>query len=193
MTGDVILLLRHGLTDWNVEGRFQGQQEIPINDIGRRQAARNGRVLPSLLGEREWNFVASPLGRATETMRILLESAGMADQPFTTDPALREVSFGEWEQHTVRELKETRPEAVATRKADKWNFVPPAGESYAMMAERFEGWLKGRKGNTVLVAHGGITRVALHHLIGLPAASAPQFYVPHDRIIAVFEGRAVMI
>ncbi|MBZ8133411.1 histidine phosphatase family protein [Afifella sp. IM 167] len=193
MTGDVILLLRHGLTDWNVEGRFQGVREIPINAIGRRQAARNGRVLPSLLADHEWKFVASPLGRAMETMQIVLKNAGRADQPFTTDPALREVSFGDWEAHTIRELKEEHPEAVATRKADKWNFVPPAGESYAMLAERFAEWMKGQSGRTVLVAHGGITRVALHHLIGLPAASAPQFYVPHDRIIAVFEGKAMMI
>ncbi|WP_026381155.1 histidine phosphatase family protein [Afifella pfennigii] len=194
MSGDVLLLMRHGLTDWNVEGRFQGVHEIPINDIGRRQAERNGRVLASLLGEHEWDFVASPLGRAVETMQIILRAAGRPDQSFSTYQALREVSFGDWEAHTIRELKEKNPDAVAIRKRNKWSFVPPNGESYAILAERFQAWLKERQARRhVVVAHGGITRVALHHLTGLPADVAPQFYIPHDRIIAVAEGKAMLM
>ncbi|MCT8267014.1 histidine phosphatase family protein [Afifella sp. JA880] len=190
---DVLLLIRHGQTDWNLEGRFQGAREVPINAVGREQARRNGRVLPSLLGEHDWQFVASPLGRAQETMRIILENAGRPDQPFVTHDPLKEVCFGAWEARTLKELREADPEAVAARKRDKWNYVPPEGESYAMLAERFGEWFKTRQGRHVIVAHGGITRVALHLLSGMPSSSVPQFFIPHDRIIAIFDGKALVI
>ena len=68
-----LYISRHGQTDWNAEGRLQGQVEVPLNDTGRAQARRNGRHLLELLGARakDFAFLASPLGRASETMRII--------------------------------------------------------------------------------------------------------------------------
>ena len=74
-----LFICRHGQTDWNAEGRLQGQVEVPLNDTGRAQARRNGRHLLELLGDRakDFAFLASPLGRASETMRIIRLELGL--------------------------------------------------------------------------------------------------------------------
>src|SRR5687767_6686878 len=77
-----LLFLRHGETDWNRALRFQGQCDIPLNEIGRRQAARNGRAIAGILRASRWRSVASPLGRSIETMRIALEAARLPGRPF---------------------------------------------------------------------------------------------------------------
>src|ERR1700750_373731 len=92
-----IVFIRHGETDWNRELRFQGQRDVPLNDHGRRQAARNGHAMAGILASSEWRLFCSPLERALETMRILLDVVGQSDRPFTTDPALKEVNYGDWE------------------------------------------------------------------------------------------------
>ena len=74
-----LFICRHGQTDWNAEGRLQGQVEVPLNDTGRAQARRNGRHLLELLGDRarDYAYLASPLGRASETMRIIRTELGL--------------------------------------------------------------------------------------------------------------------
>ena len=71
-----LYLVRHGETDWNAEGRIQGQRDVPLNARGRAQARRNGEVLRDLLGERAGTirYLASPLGRTRETMEIIREA-----------------------------------------------------------------------------------------------------------------------
>ena len=66
----LIYMIRHGQTDWNAEGRLQGQQDIPLNEIGRAQATRNGSTLLSSAGSAiaDFDFVASPLSRTRETL-----------------------------------------------------------------------------------------------------------------------------
>ena len=64
MFAPTIYFLRHGQTNWNVELRLQGQQDIPINETGREQARKNGRGLANLLDDpARFRFIASPLGR----------------------------------------------------------------------------------------------------------------------------------
>ena len=178
-----LIFVRHGETDWNRELRFQGQKDVELNALGRRQAARNGRALAGILRAGEWRFVASPLGRSLETMRILLEAAGQPTGTFATDPALLEANYGEWEGRTLAEIATGDPEAARAREADKWGYVPPAGESYAMVSDRVASWLKTLEAPTLVVAHGGVLRALLYHLAGLPAHDAPHLAVPQDRAI----------
>jgi probable phosphoglycerate mutase len=77
------------------------------------------------------------------------------------------------------------------RALDKWGFVPPAGESYAMVSERVARWLQTLDGPTLVVAHAGIMRGLLFRLAGLPARDAPHFTVPHDRVI-LFTSQSVL-
>ena len=80
--GITLYLIRHGETDWNKAQRYQGQRDIPLNDTGRAQAARNGAVLRRYLPDIEtYDFVSSPLSRAIETMELLRGAMGL-------DPAL---------------------------------------------------------------------------------------------------------
>ena len=192
MTG-AIIFIRHGETDWNRQARLQGQQDIALNALGRRQAARNGRILPLLLGSAEWRFIASPLGRATDTMAIALEAAGMTDTAFETDDRLKEISFGSWEGLTPAEIAQIDAQGGKNRQADKWRSVPPGGESYADLSTRIGGWLADQERPAVVAAHGGVLRI-LHHLLGgVAAAAAPHLVVPQDRITIFAKGRVIVV
>ena len=93
-----IYLVRHGQTDWNIEKRFQGQTDIPLNENGKQQAESCGRALACL---RFGAVYASPLGRAVETAQILAAHTGGA--PVTVEPAFIERSFGKIEGLTLPE------------------------------------------------------------------------------------------
>ena len=138
--------------------------------LGRRQAERNGRAVAGILASRDWRLVASPLGRAVETMRIVLAAAGRPDAPFDLEPALKEVAYGAWEGQTLPEVAVSDPEGFRLRERDKWNFVPPKGESYAMLATRVAAWLATLEAPSLVVAHGGILRVLVHLIANEPAA-----------------------
>jgi probable phosphoglycerate mutase len=178
-----LIFIRHGETDWNRMARFQGRRDVPLNAIGRRQAERNGRAVAGILASGEWQFVASPLGRTVETMRIALAAAGCPHESFSTEPLLQEASYGDWEGLTPAEIAALDAGVHERRARDKWGFIPPAGESYAQVSERVAAWLKTLHGPTLVVAHAGIMRGLLFRLAGLPAREAPHFIVPHDRVI----------
>jgi probable phosphoglycerate mutase len=186
-----LVFIRHGETDWNRELRFQGQRDIPLNEIGRRQAARNGRAVAGILAANEWRLIASPLGRSLETMRIALAAAGQSDRPFEIDPALVEAHYGEWEGMTLADIGTKYPEAVRAREADKWGHAPPRGESYSMLSERVAVWLKTLSAPAFVVAHGGILRALIHQLAGSPPHDAPHLAVPQDRA-TLFTRRQVL-
>ena len=179
MTAPVLYFLRHGETDWNAEGRLQGDQDIPLNALGRRQATACGEILRDLLARdgrapATLPYVASPLIRASETMELMRAALGLPAAGYRTDPRLREVAFGQWEGVTMRELRRTVPAAVAARERDKWNFIPPEGESYAQMALRMAEWRASLQGDTVAVAHGGTARALLVLFGASTPAEAPQ-------------------
>jgi probable phosphoglycerate mutase len=188
-----IVFIRHGETDWNREFRFQGQRDIPLNDRGRRQALRNGHAVSGILRSTDWRLISSPLVRSVETMQIALEAAGLGGRAFETDPVLKEVNYGTWEGLTLTEIAEKFPEASRARDADKWGYVPPDGESYAMLSDRVAGWLETLNGPTCVVAHGGILRALLYLLAGLPPLDAPHLSVPQDRVILFTENGVLTV
>ncbi len=189
-----LIHIRHGQTDWNAEARLQGGQDIALNDLGRSQAARNGAALGTFLraggiDPDSLDWVASPLSRARETMEIVRTAMGLDPAAYRLEPVLREISFGRWEGFTIPELKLTDPEGVARRRADKWGFVSPEGESYRMLSDRVAGWLPTVGRDSVVVAHGGILRVLHGLLAGVPAADLPLMEVPQDRLCHFSGGR----
>ncbi|MCB1483069.1 MAG: histidine phosphatase family protein [Rhodobiaceae bacterium] len=155
-----LIAIRHGQTDWNAEGRLQGQRDIPLNDTGRAQAMNNGVTLSRHIGNGEgWSFVSSPLGRAQETMRIVRGELGIAPDIYRIEAAITEASFGDWEGFTMDELKIHDRAAHRSRKDDRWGALPPNGESYIMLAERVARWLEALSEPTVAVCHGGVIRI----------------------------------
>ncbi len=178
-----LVFLRHGETDWNVEARLQGQRDVPINARGRGQAKRNGetvlREVPEALA---YDFVASPLVRARETMEIARTAMGLDPTGYRTDDRLKELTFGEWEGFTYSDIEQAHPGWIAQRHADKWMFQPPGGESYAMLSKRIVGWLNTVAKPTVVVSHGGVGRVLRAHLLNLDPLKSVVEDFPHDRV-----------
>ena len=90
-----IYFIRHGETDWNLEGRLQGQKDIPLNDVGRVQAEETGRKLQALAPHYEdLAYVASPMTRTRETMEILSRTLGLHPEAYKLDERLGELTFG---------------------------------------------------------------------------------------------------
>ena len=110
---------------WNAEGRLQGTQDIPLNDLGRRQAAAAGRILADLFARdgrsaQSLPFVASPLGRARQTMELVRGSLKLPPDGYAVDDRLREIAYGQWEGSTLARCRRADPGFFARRQADKW-------------------------------------------------------------------------
>lgn len=185
-------ILRHGQTDWNAEWRLQGQQNIPLNDTGRQQARENGARLMALAGDLGgYDFVASPLDRARETMELARAAAGLDPLAYRIDERLKEICFGDWEGYTGRELKAMDRERHRERQVKKWDFVPPGAlaESYEILSWRVGSWLKSLDRPTVAVCHGGVIRCIFRLVAGTARADAANLDIPQDRVLVYAEDR----
>ena len=162
----VIYYIRHGETECNADGRLQGTQDIPLNDLGRRQAAAAGVILADLFArdgrsETSLGFVASPLGRARSSMELVRGSLKLPPDQYAVDTRLREIGYGEWEGSTLSQMQAQDPDVFARRQADKWTVPPPGGESYAEVQARVSDWYSQLTADTVAVAHGGTARALM--------------------------------
>jgi broad specificity phosphatase PhoE len=166
MPAPTIYYIRHGETAWNAEGRFQGTQDIPLNDLGRRQAVEAGGILTGLFARDGRNqssltFVASPLSRARSTMELVRGVLKLPTGGYAVDARLREIGYGRWEGATLAQMQASDPEIFAARLSDKWTVPPPDGESYASVQARVSDWHNQLTSDTVAVAHGGIARALM--------------------------------
>lgn len=188
--GLILYFIRHGETDWNRESRYQGQRDIPLNDTGRAQARRHGNFLkaltPSIAG---FDFVASPLQRAIETMRLIRAELGLDPDDFRIAPEIAELSYGHWEGELAAELPAKDPAGVAAKSADPYGWRPRDGESYHDLEVRTSRWLSGLTANTIAVSHGGVSRVARGALLGIDRRFVPFLEVPQDKMLKLAEGR----
>jgi broad specificity phosphatase PhoE len=180
-----LIFIRHGETDWNLEGRLQGQRDIPLNDVGRVQAEEAGRKLRDIAERPEdLDWIVSPLGRTRETAERARDAIGLYPKRYRLEDRLKELTFGAWEGHTWRELRAVDPAAVNARAADKWGYVPPKGESYAMLCDRVAAWLSELERSSIVVSHGGVARV----LMVLLARAEPQAAASED----IWQGRLLV-
>ena len=184
-----LIFLRHGETDWNAEGRLQGQHDVPLHGRGRDQAASAGRMVRDAFGADlgSLHFVASPLSRTRETMEIARTAMGLDPLSYDMDQRLVELSFGRWEGLIWPEVKAMDPWAATAREGNKWTFQPPGGDSYAMLADRLRPWLDTIERDTLVVSHGGVARVLLVMIGGMTTASAPVSDIHQGRVL-FFEG-----
>lgn len=181
-----LILVRHGETDWNREGRLQGGQDIPLNELGRTQAAEAaGRLRTLAPGFATLDYVGSPMQRARETMDILRRTLDLPPGPYRLDDRLKELTFGSWEGFTWRDIRKAEREQAQLRERDKWSFVPPGGESYAMLAERIRPVLQELTRETVIVSHGGVARAVL----ALVGAVSPQ----KASMVEIWQGKILTV
>ncbi len=186
-----LILIRHGETDWNREGRLQGSQDIPLNALGREQAAETADRLRAIAPHwAELDFVSSPMQRSRETMEILRTGLGVDKQAYRVDDRLRELTFGRWEGFTWREIRKSERELAQARERDKWGFVPPEGESYRMLAERIRPVFAELPGETVVVSHGGVARAAMALVGAVSPQKAALVDIWQGKILVLSAGRA---
>lgn len=166
-----LLLIRHGQTDWNLEGRYQGQSDPPLNRAGRRQAAAVARQLADQPIEA---IYASDLERAAETARIIAAATGLE---VCLRRELREINQGEWEGMLFGDIQTRYNELWEARRHDPTHARPPGGESVAELAERIWGMLDEiacahPDGRVAVVSHGLALAAVLCRVRGLPLTRA---------------------
>jgi broad specificity phosphatase PhoE len=187
-----LIFVRHGETAYNAENRLQGQLDTPLNARGREQARAVGGTLRSLVGaeidrlDQAQAFFASPLERTRETMEIARAAMGLEPKRYQVDAVLKELSFGVWEGLTWSEIEIKDPKDLRARRKDRWDFAPRGGESYAMLADRLRPWLDSLNKHAFVISHGGVARVLMALLAGVPAEKAVDTPIIQGRAV-VFE------
>ncbi|MDK9695664.1 MAG: histidine phosphatase family protein [Siculibacillus sp.] len=193
-----IFHIRHGLTDWNVVGRLQGAQDIPLNGVGRAQAGANGLALARHLAaiDRDpasFRWVASPLWRARETMERVRRAVGLPAICHDLERDLREVGYGRFEGMTHAEIEKADPAAMDGLRNDKWHYRPPGGESYVMLCERVARWWATTDGDMVIVSHGGTFRALRLAIENNRDPALAVYQVPQDRIFRWQDARGAWL
>lgn len=166
MPAPTLYYIRHGETAWNAIGRLQGTRDVPLNELGRRQAVNAGAILAGLLERDRRNkaalsFVASPLGRARATMELVRRELKLPADGYAMDDRLREIGYGKWEGSTLAEMQAADPVFFARRQLEKWTVSAPGGETYVAVQMRMQDWYFSLRADTVAVAHGGTARALM--------------------------------
>lgn len=161
-----VVLLRHGRTEWNATGRFQGQLDSPLDLIGRAQAVAAAVAVAPMQPDA---LVSSDLARALDTAKVVSAEAG---PDIAIDPRLREIHLGEWQGLTRAEARARFPDEYA-----RWQTGEDArrggGETYAEVgaraAECVHEWLDRLGSGALLVAvtHGGTARATIGTLLDM--------------------------
>jgi glucosyl-3-phosphoglycerate phosphatase len=182
-----LLIVRHGETDWNREGRWQGHAGPGLNELGLRQAAA---IAARLVHDSPVLLVSSDLARATETAAVIGERTQLQAR---LDPRFREVDVGEWSSLTRAEVAERYPEAYRQWEHGR-NAGYPGGETFEQLQERcqaaLDDLLEGDAGGAiVLVAHGGSIRAMIGSVLDLDAGRRRQLATGRNCSLSVIESR----
>lgn len=161
-----LLLVRHGVTDWNREGRFQGRLDPPLAADGVAEA----KLLAARIGAepelRPARIISSPLRRARQTADAIADGGAIHD-----DPRWVELGQGEWEGKTHAELAATDADRYAAWRARAGEEQPPGAETIEAALERVSGALDEAVTDEgwplCIVSHGGALRLTARHLLGL--------------------------
>ena len=187
-----LFFVRHGQTEWNATGRMQGQRNSDLNDLGRKQADINGRLLADLDIAA---LFASPLDRTRQTAEIVNQYLSL---PVTYDDRIVEWDCGDWSGQLREEVKVKWAEEWAAFQADPYHFRGFNCETYPDMVERatpFLAELKALRANRIaIISHGMIGKVMVSILLGLKNHEAFEFHQANDKIFQVtLDGNETMV
>jgi probable phosphoglycerate mutase len=175
-----IFLARHGQTAYNLEGRFQGQLPVPLDDTGRTQAAELAERAATHDFAKLW---CSPLLRARETADIVAARIGLEPHG---DPRLMETDAGDWTDRTFADVQAEAPDAFAAFVNGEPDFAFPGGESFAQQGIRVAASLADVEEGTLpalVVCHGGVIRIAIFQRVSRGVAMSER--VPNGALIAL--------
>lgn len=189
-----LYILRHGETAWNTERRMQGSKNSDLTELGRRQALAVGRALKAELdlAPGPTVFWRSPLGRVRETAEIIGRELGLATADWREDDRLKELSYGQWEGQSWKEIEAVRPNALNDWKADPHGFCPPGGETHFELRRRsaeFLAEVAAAGVRTVVVGHGVSGAVVRGLHLGLSAEAMFVLPKPQDAFFRLLDGR----
>lgn len=161
-----LLLVRHGQTDWNLEGRYQGASEVPLNATGREQAERVAAELATVEIDA---IYCSPLSRSLDTAWTIARRQGMEPR---IDPRLREIDLGKWEGMLASRISEEYSELHRRWLEDPRSLRPPGGETIGEVHDRVisavEEMVARHHGATLcVVTHKTAIVVIRCHFLGL--------------------------
>jgi broad specificity phosphatase PhoE len=162
----LITLIRHGQTNWNVEGRWQGHAAVPLNEAGRVQAKILARYLQGTTARR---MISSDLLRTRETAQIINDQLKL---PMSFDKRFREIDVGEWQGLTIDEVKTWDLDRYERFASDMYSIPRPGGESYELLGDRGIVAMNDLancfpREHTLVVTHGGTIRQIVKRLTGI--------------------------
>ncbi len=163
-----VFLVRHGETNWNKEGRFQGQIDIPLNHNGKDQAAKTSKYLAKVKFNKAFS---SSMERPYETAQIILKN--IPTLKITKLDKLVEISHGLWEGKLENEIKEEWPDLLKNWHQKPEEVIMPEGESIKAVSERsIKAWedicsLQNKNDLTLLVAHDAVNKTLICNLLGI--------------------------
>lgn len=171
-------LVRHGQTDWNVQARYQGQTDVPLNAAGVQQAQT---LATELAGQHFDAIFSSPLQRACLTAEII---AGELFLPVQIDERLREINQGLWEGEIYHDLLIRYPDEMRSRRENPYQFRPPEGETAAEVANRVaraadDITLQYPGGHVLVVSHA-LTLAALYCQANRFPLTEVYDHLPHN-------------
>ena len=162
-----IILIRHGETNWNKEGRFQGQIDIPLNEKGKEQASKASKYLKEIEFTKA---ISSSMKRPYETAKIILNNNNIQIKKIES---LVEISHGLWEGKLEEEIKRTWPEMLKNWHENPESVTMPEGESIKQVSDRtISAWnlicdSQQKDDTTLLVAHDAVNKTLICHILGL--------------------------
>ena len=177
-----IIIVRHGETDWNLKGKYQGRENTEINENGKEQCKQNARWIKELLQKENIKKIkcrTSPLKRAQQSLEVIINTSGIVVEETEIVEEFAELNVGHWQGMTTLEVKEQFYQERKNRKKDKWRFKPENGESLENREKGVVEQLERISEPSLIVTHAGIARIIMHYLGGMDTTKAAEFDMPH--------------
>ena len=169
-----ITLIRHGETEWNLSGRWQGHADSPLSPCGLSQAKALGE---RILGEKFDFYFSSDLGRAMHTSKLVGGPSGMIAE---SNSGFRERDLGVLEGLNTKEMEQSQPGAYKSFRNDGPDFQVPNGESFRQFYDRCANAIeelaqKYRGGRIAVVTHGGVLGAIFRYVLNIPLEAERNF------------------
>lgn len=183
-----LFLVRHGQTEWNQQGRYQGNLDVPLDAVGRAQGERTARRLAS---EKVAAVYASDLSRAKETGEMIARATGA---PLRINPLLRESNYGVWEGKNYAEIEADDPETYRKWTIDPLHVRPEGSEPLLEAKERMRRAIQAirdevKESDAIVVGHGGTLRWVVIDAVNAPLEAYLRM-APDNCSISIVEYRS---
>lgn len=180
----ILYLIRHGETDWNVEKRWQGHADVPLNERGRQQAIH---IAQQLAGVGLAAIYSSDLQRAVETAQALSATTHLVVQ---IDPRLREIDQGDWQGLLAEEVEARYGDILRQRRLEPLDISPPGGETVRQVRDRVLAAIEDIRRSypqqkVAIVSHGFALALARVHYQGYPINDVWKLIPPNDQWLEI--------